>query len=92
MNAKLPKISDATQRVPTAVMIVAFAFALQLHADPRTSTNYTVPTDTTDAGGKRATSAAYTNDGSAGALAGISPLSPHLPRPRSTATSASSPM
>ena len=41
-------------------------------AGPRASTNYTVSTDTTDAGGKRATSAAYTNDGSAGGIVGIS--------------------
>src|SRR5450631_1051570 len=42
------------------------------HAGPRTSTNYTVSTDTIDAGGKRATSASYTNDGSAGGVTGIS--------------------
>ena len=44
------------------------------HAGPRTSAsaNYKVATDTADAGGKRATSAAYTNDGSAGGIAGLS--------------------
>jgi hypothetical protein len=41
-------------------------------AGPRTSTNYTLPTDTTDAGGQRTTSASYTNDGSAGGIVGIS--------------------
>lgn len=43
-----------------------------LHAGPRTSANYSIATDTTDAGGKRATSAAYTNDGSAGGVVGVS--------------------
>lgn len=42
------------------------------HAGPRTSANYTVATDTADAGGKRTTSASYTNDGSAGSIVGIS--------------------
>jgi len=41
-------------------------------AGPRTSANYSIATDTTDGGGKRATSAAYTNDGSAGGIAGLS--------------------
>lgn len=41
-------------------------------AGPRTSTSYNVTTDTTDAGGKRATSTSYTNDGSAGGAVGIS--------------------
>jgi len=53
----------------------AFTFLLltaALHAGPRTSANYTVPADTADGGGKRATSAAYTNDGSIGGITGIS--------------------
>ena len=41
-------------------------------AGPRSSTDYLVATDTTDAGGKRAASASYTNDGSAGGIAGFS--------------------
>jgi hypothetical protein len=41
-------------------------------AAPRSSASYTIATDTADAGGKRATSAAYTNDGSAGGIAGLS--------------------
>ena len=42
------------------------------HAGPRSSTNYSIPTDTTDAGGKRATSASYTHDGSVGGVVSIS--------------------
>ena len=42
------------------------------HAGPRTSANYTVSTDTADGGGRRTTSANYTNDGSAGLVAGLS--------------------
>ena len=41
-------------------------------AGPRASTNYTVPTDTADAGGKSTTSTSYTNDGSLGGVVGIS--------------------
>ena len=54
----------------------AFLFLVLLtaavHAAPRASTNYSVPTDSADAGGKRTTSAAYTNDGSLGGITGIS--------------------
>lgn len=46
--------------------------ATAAHAGPRTSTSYNISTDTTDAGGKRATSTNYTNDGSAGGAVGIS--------------------
>ncbi len=42
------------------------------HAGPRTSTNYNITTDTTDSGGRRTTSTSYTNDASAGGVAGIS--------------------
>ncbi len=41
-------------------------------AGPRTSTNYSVTTDTADAAGQHTTSASYTNDGSAGGIAGVS--------------------
>ena len=41
-------------------------------ADLRTSTDYAVTTDTTDAGGQQATSISYTNHGSVGGIAGIS--------------------
>jgi hypothetical protein len=56
-------------------------FVLQLlaasaHAGPRTSTDYTVPADTADAGGQRTASATYTNDGSLGGIAGISIAAP----------------
>ena len=50
--------------------------ALAAHAGPRTSTNntYTIAADTADAGGHRTASqsATYTNDGSAGGIAGLS--------------------
>jgi len=48
------------------------ALVVPLSAGPRTSTNYNVATDITDAGGKRTTSVAYTNDGSVGGVVGIS--------------------
>ena len=46
--------------------------ATAAHAGPRSSTNYTILTDTADSGGTRATSASFTNDGSAGGVAGLS--------------------
>jgi hypothetical protein len=42
------------------------------HAGPRGSTDYSISAESTDAGGKRATSDSYTNDGSAGGVVGIS--------------------
>ena len=47
-----------------------------LHAGTRTSADYSMTTDTVDSGGCRTTSANYTNDGSAGLVAGISSGSP----------------
>jgi hypothetical protein len=47
-------------------------FLTTARADPRASTSYTITTDTSDAGGKRATSANYTNEGSAGGIVGTS--------------------
>lgn len=41
-------------------------------AGPRSSASYTLTTDTVSHGGTRMTSAAYTNDGSAGGIVGIS--------------------
>ena len=46
--------------------------AVYAHAGPRTSASYNVVTDTADAGGKRATSTSYINDGSIGGVAGLS--------------------
>ena len=43
-----------------------------IHAAPRASASYAIVTDSADAGGKRATSTAYTNDASLGGIAGIS--------------------
>ena len=42
------------------------------YAGPRTSANYSITTETAEAGGKRTTSANYTNDGSAGGVTGLS--------------------
>lgn len=48
------------------------AFTGPLHATPRSSANYGVITDVVDGGGRRTSSASYTNDGSIGGIAGIS--------------------
>ena len=56
-------------KIPTTFL--GLFLATVLHAGPRISTHYAIITDTTDGGGKRATSAAYANDGSVGGLVGI---------------------
>ena len=66
INPKTP-----TMRGTLAALLLAMSVATAI-AGPRTSTNYSVPTDTADAGGNRTTSAAYTHDGSAGGIVGIS--------------------
>jgi hypothetical protein len=43
-----------------------------LHAGPRTSASYSIAAETSDAGGRRCTSANYTHDGSIGLIAGVS--------------------
>ena len=53
-------------------VIVIAAGAALLHAGPRTSPNYSITTDTLDAGGRRTASVSYTNDGSLGGIVGIS--------------------
>lgn len=56
-----------------AVLAVSLCSAvIPAIAGPRTSANYTITTDTAGSGGNRATSAACTNDGSAGGVVGIS--------------------
>ena len=57
-------------RVALSALLLAGAATAQ--AGPRTSASYTVAVDIADAGGKRTTSASYTNDGSAGGIAGLS--------------------
>lgn len=49
-----------------AVCLTSSAFAAS-----RSSTSYSVPADSSDAGGRRTTSAAYTHDGSIGGIAGV---------------------
>jgi len=54
------------------IAIAAALIAAPLHAGPRTSANYSITTDIADVAGGRTTSASYTNDGSAGGIAGLS--------------------
>ena len=53
-------------------LVSGFAAAAALHAGPRTSASYTIRTDSTDSGGTRTSSAAYTHDGSLGGITGLS--------------------
>jgi hypothetical protein len=57
---------------PQAVTLLLFlAGAVSLHADLRTSANYSIATETTDVAGNHATSANYSSDGSAGRITGL---------------------
>ena len=56
----------------SSLLALLLALTPPLHAGPRTSADYSILTDTADTGGRRATSTDYTNDGSAGLIAGIS--------------------
>jgi hypothetical protein len=58
-------------KTSAAVLLLAL-FATVAQAGPRSSTNYSIVTDIADGGGSHVASAAYTNDGSAGAITGIS--------------------
>lgn len=51
---------------------VLLLLAATAMAGPRASTNYSIATDSTDGGGQRIASAAYTHDGSLGGITGIS--------------------
>jgi hypothetical protein len=53
-------------------MLSSLLLALNAVGDSRVSSNYSVSTDTIDAGGRRAGSTNYSNDGSAGGIGGIS--------------------
>jgi len=59
-------------KAPLSTLLVLTALCLPLHATARTSANFSIATESTDSGGRRATSANYTNDGSAGLVTGIS--------------------
>ena len=54
-----------------AVIVLTF-MAPPAHAGPRTSANYSIAAETADGGGNSGTSANYSNNGSAGTVAGIS--------------------
>lgn len=57
---------------PALLALILSLSCVFAQAGPRTSTNYTITADTVRDGGTRATSTAYTNDGSAGGIVGIS--------------------
>lgn len=59
-------------RLRTCCLALAVCPIQSLPADNGTSASYSITTDIADAVGTRATSASYTNDGSAGGVAGLS--------------------
>lgn len=59
-------------KAPLTSLLILAALCLPLHATSRTSANFSIAAETSDSGGRRATSANYTNDGSAGLVAGVS--------------------
>ncbi len=63
---------SAPCRVNKMACSLFFILLAAAHAGPKNSAGYAIITDTLDAGGKRAASASYTNDSSAGGVVGIS--------------------
>jgi len=66
---RLPFFSWGIAGLLTALIFIS---NIPLHADFRASANYSVVAETENSGGSRATSAAYSNDGSIGQIVGIS--------------------
>ena len=54
-----------------ALSLTTVCLASSAFAGSRSSASYVVPADSADAGGRRATSAAYSHDGSIGGIAGV---------------------
>lgn len=68
-------LCDRPMSLPHSIITVwalMLACALQLHADPRTSGNYSITPETLDSGGGRGTSADYRMDASSGLIIGVS--------------------
>lgn len=55
-----------------SISLLLLALSAALHAGPRSSASYSIPTDIADSGGRRTTSASYSNDASIGGVAGTS--------------------
>ena len=68
--------SNPNKAMNSKCVIVIACTLTHAHAGPRTSANYSVATDSVDAGGSRTTSIAYTNNGSLGGITGISTAAP----------------
>lgn len=64
---------STSHRIPLRALIATLVVLHSscLIAGPRSSTSYTLITDAIGAGGEHSTSAAYTNDGSAGGMTGL---------------------
>ncbi len=69
MNSPTRRIPHAASLLLGSSMLLASFSAI---AAPRTSANYSIATDITDAAGRLTASASYTNDGSLGGITGIS--------------------
>ena len=56
----------------TSIPLLLLALSAALHAGPRSSASYSIPTDIADSGGRHTASASYSNDASIGGVAGSS--------------------
>jgi len=72
LSGKIRNAQPALAMSTNRIVLALFALTMAAHAGPRNSASYTIVTDSVDGGGKRATSANYTNDGSAGGITGVS--------------------
>jgi len=61
-----------TRQILNGLALAAACVSLTATAATRTSANYSLTTETVDSGGRKTTSAAYSNDGSLGDIGGVS--------------------
>ena len=61
-----------TMKTKTIAILFNVAICVSLHSASRSSSDYSIATETLNAGGSRATSADYTSDGSVGNVSGTS--------------------
>ena len=70
-SATVPVASGPRSAALKSIALALLALSLQLHAGPRSSTSYSVPTESLDAAGTHATSSSYSAGGSLGGITGM---------------------
>src|SRR5262245_14270931 len=69
---KGPQLNNKPMKTLLSFASVLLLATIGANAGSRSSANYSIPSDTADSGGRRATTPSYVNDGSIGGIGGIS--------------------